>query len=104
MIYCQQLRMIIKIFILDKNFMFKNAFENIISDTRSYNPETHKMSDYLSYAVENSEVIQDIVVDYSDKLDLTINYLILIIVNAIKEISSKIDILKNEIIELKSKI
>jgi hypothetical protein len=43
---------------VDENFMRENGFVKIIRDTRPYNPETHKMSDYLSYTVENGEVYE----------------------------------------------
>jgi hypothetical protein len=43
---------------VDENFMRENGFVKIIRDTRPYNPETHKMSDYLSYTVENGQVYE----------------------------------------------
>jgi len=43
---------------VDENFMRENGFVKIIRDTRPYNPETHKMSDYLNYTVENGEVYE----------------------------------------------
>lgn len=43
---------------VDENFMRENGFVKIIRDTRPFNPETHKMSDYLIYTVENGEVYE----------------------------------------------
>jgi hypothetical protein len=41
---------------VDENFMRENEFVKIIRDTTEFNPQTHKMSDYLNYTVENGEV------------------------------------------------
>ena len=43
---------------VDENFMRENGFVKIIRDTTPFNPETHKMSDYLNYTVENGEVYE----------------------------------------------
>ena len=43
---------------VDENFMRANGFVKIIRDTTPYNPETHKMSDFPWYTVENGEVIE----------------------------------------------
>ena len=43
---------------VDENFMRENGFVKIIRDTTPFNTETHKMSDYLLYTVENGEVIE----------------------------------------------
>jgi hypothetical protein len=43
---------------VDENFMRENGFVKIIRDTRTFNPETHKMSDYLTYTVENGVVYE----------------------------------------------
>lgn len=43
---------------VDETFMRENEFVKIIRDTTTFNPETHKMSDYLNYTVENGEVIE----------------------------------------------
>lgn len=42
----------------DENFMRQNNFVKIIRDTTQYNPETHKMSDFPTYTVENNEVYE----------------------------------------------
>jgi len=43
---------------VDEDFMRNNEFVKIIRDTTPFNPETHKMSDYLNYTVENGEVYE----------------------------------------------
>lgn len=43
---------------LDENVMIENGFVKIVRDTTSYNPETHKMSDFPWYTVENGQVIE----------------------------------------------
>lgn len=43
---------------VDENFMRENGFVKIIRDTTPFNTETHKMSDYLHYTVENGEVYE----------------------------------------------
>lgn len=43
---------------VDQNFMRENGFVKIIRDTTPFNGETHKMSDFLSYTVENNEVYE----------------------------------------------
>jgi hypothetical protein len=43
---------------VDDNFMRENGFVKIIRDTTPFNPTTHKMSDYLTYTVENGEVYE----------------------------------------------
>ncbi len=42
----------------DENLMRENNFVKIVRDTTPYNPETHKMSDFPYYTVENGEVIE----------------------------------------------
>jgi len=43
---------------VDESFMNENEFVKIIRDTTEYDVTTHKMSDYLSYTVENGQVIE----------------------------------------------
>lgn len=43
---------------VDENFMRENGFVKIIRDTTPFNSETHKMSDYLQYTIENGEVLE----------------------------------------------
>lgn len=43
---------------VDENFMRENGFVKIVRDQTSFNPETHKMSDFPWYTVENGEVIE----------------------------------------------
>lgn len=43
---------------VDQNFMRENGFVKIVRDVTPYNPETHKMSDFPWYTVENGEVIE----------------------------------------------
>lgn len=43
---------------VDQNFMHENGFVKIIRDNTAYNPETHRMSDFPWYTVENGEVIE----------------------------------------------
>jgi hypothetical protein len=43
---------------LDENVMLENGFVKIVRDTTPYNPETHKMSDFPWYTVENGQVIE----------------------------------------------
>ncbi len=43
---------------LDENLMRENGFVRIVRDTTPDNPETHKMSDFPYYTVENGEVIE----------------------------------------------
>ena len=46
------------LFRVDEDFMINNEFVKIIRDTTPFDPETHKMSDYLNYTVENGEVYE----------------------------------------------
>lgn len=39
-------------------FMRENGFVKIIRDTTSYNPETHRMSDFPTYSVSEGEVYE----------------------------------------------
>jgi hypothetical protein len=43
---------------VDEDFMRNNEFVKIIRDTTPFDPETHKMSDYLNYTIENGEVYE----------------------------------------------
>jgi hypothetical protein len=43
---------------VDENFMRENGFVKIVRDTTPFDPNTHKMSDYPWYTVENGEVIE----------------------------------------------
>lgn len=43
---------------VDENFMRENGFVKIVRDTRPFNPETHKMSDYLFHTVRDGEVYE----------------------------------------------
>lgn len=43
---------------VDSDFMHANDFVKIIRDTTSFNPSTHRMSDFPWYTVENGEVIE----------------------------------------------
>lgn len=43
---------------VDEQFMRDNGFVKIIRDTTPFNPETHKMSDYLMYEVRDGEVYE----------------------------------------------
>ena len=43
---------------VNENFMRENGFVKIIRDTRSFNPDTHKMSDFPTYTIENNEVYE----------------------------------------------
>jgi hypothetical protein len=43
---------------VDENFMKENGFVKIVRDTTPFNSETHKMSDFPWYTVENGEVIE----------------------------------------------
>ena len=43
---------------VDVNFMRENGFVKIIRDTTPLNAETHKMSDFPTYTVENGEVYE----------------------------------------------
>lgn len=42
----------------DSEFMHQNNFRKIVRDTTSYNPETHRMSDFPWYTVEDDQVIE----------------------------------------------
>lgn len=42
----------------DENFMKENNFVKIVRDKTPFNSETHKMSDFPWYSVENGEVIE----------------------------------------------
>jgi hypothetical protein len=80
-------------------FSFKNRETNEITDTK-------KRYGFSAQEILQLEGDDPVLVgaDNPEKLGLTTDYLIPILVNAIKEMSTEIDILKNEIIELKSKI
>jgi hypothetical protein len=43
---------------LDENFMRENGFVKIIRDTTEFDSNTHRMSDFPWYTVENGEVIE----------------------------------------------
>lgn len=43
---------------IDPEFMRQNDFVKIVRDKTPFNPETHRMSDYPWYTVENGEVIE----------------------------------------------
>lgn len=43
---------------VDENFMRENGFVKIIRDTTPFNPETHKMSDFLTHEVRDGEVYE----------------------------------------------
>ena len=43
---------------VDDNLMRENGFVRIIRDNTPFNPETHKMSDFPTYTVENGEVYE----------------------------------------------
>ena len=43
---------------VDETFMRENGFVKIVRDTTAFNSETHKMSDYLNYTIENGEVFE----------------------------------------------
>jgi hypothetical protein len=42
----------------DENFMRENGFVKIIRDNTSFDPVTHRMSDFPVYTVENGEVYE----------------------------------------------
>ena len=42
----------------DENFMRENGFVKIVRDTTSFDPTTHKMSDFPTYTVANGEVYE----------------------------------------------
>lgn len=42
----------------DETLMVENGFVRIVRDTTPFNPETHKMSDFPYYTVENGQVIE----------------------------------------------
>ena len=42
----------------DQAFMKENGFVKIVRDTTAFNSETHKMSDFPWYTVENGNVIE----------------------------------------------
>lgn len=42
----------------DEAFMRENGFVKIVRDTTAFNGETHKMSDFPWYTVENGNVIE----------------------------------------------
>jgi hypothetical protein len=42
----------------DEAFMKENGFVKIVRDTTAFNSETHKMSDFPWYTVENGNVIE----------------------------------------------
>ena len=43
---------------VDENLMIENGIVKIVRDTTSYNSDTHKMSDFPWYSVENGQVIE----------------------------------------------
>jgi hypothetical protein len=43
---------------LDENLMKENGFVKIVRDNTPFDPETHKMSDFPWYTVENEQVIE----------------------------------------------
>ena len=43
---------------VDENLMKENGFVKIVRDTTSFDPATHKMSDFPWYTVENGQVIE----------------------------------------------
>lgn len=43
---------------VDEDFMNANGFVRIVRDNTPFNPNTHKMSDFPWYTVENGEVIE----------------------------------------------
>ena len=43
---------------VDEQFMRDNGFVKIVRDVTPFNPETHKMSDFPWYTVENGEVYE----------------------------------------------
>jgi hypothetical protein len=44
--------------LFDKQMMRENGFVKIIRDTTTYNPETHKMSDWPTYTIQDGEVYE----------------------------------------------
>lgn len=44
--------------IMNPDLMSENGFVKIIRDTTPFNPETHKMSDFPWYTIENGQVIE----------------------------------------------
>ena len=44
--------------LIDENLMRENGFVKIVRDKTPFNPQTHKMSDFPWYTVENGEVIE----------------------------------------------
>lgn len=42
----------------DSTFMRDNGFVKIVRDTTSYDPSTHRMSDFPTYSVSNGEVYE----------------------------------------------
>lgn len=42
----------------DENFMNENGFVKIVRDKTPYDPDTHKMSDFPTYTVEDGKVIE----------------------------------------------
>lgn len=43
---------------VDEEFMKANGFVKIVRDTTPFDPQTHKMSDYLNYTIENGQVYE----------------------------------------------
>lgn len=43
---------------VDQNFMHENGFVKIVRDTTPFDTNTHKMSDFPWYTVENGQVIE----------------------------------------------
>ena len=42
----------------DATFMKENDFVKIVRDTTPFDKQTHKMSDYLNYTIENDQVYE----------------------------------------------